>query len=332
MFGKRFASLPRFTPRPSRRVSTIGVVAALAAGVLSLEAVGTASADTLDTVTLTVNGVGTKVTTAAPTVRELLTERSVTVDDTDLLSPAPWTSITDGMTVEVDHAAVITVDDGTDIAEHLVTADIVVEAHEELDLPSPTFAALNATSYEPFSYQRTVMFGPGGNRLTGTAIVRDGSHSVVQDVRIGFPVTRHEVDHRVVRRDSNLLHEGSKRVYQEGRDGLRKDTWRRQFVDGTLTRERVVRRVWVVEPRRKVVLIGTGPNWPALAQCESGGNPNAVNPAGFYGLYQFSLSTWRGLGGTGYPTDHGYWEQTRLAWKLYQRSGASPWPHCGVYL
>ena len=33
-----------------------------------------------------------------------------------------------------------------------------------------------------------------------------------------------------------------------------------------------------------------GLNWAALAKCESGGNPRAVNPAGYYGLYQFSLA------------------------------------------
>ena len=32
-----------------------------------------------------------------------------------------------------------------------------------------------------------------------------------------------------------------------------------------------------------------GLNWAALAQCESGGNPRAVNAGGYYGLYQFSL-------------------------------------------
>ncbi|MDH4158836.1 MAG: transglycosylase family protein, partial [Actinomycetota bacterium] len=52
----------------------------------------------------------------------------------------------------------------------------------------------------------------------------------------------------------------------------------------------------------------------------------------YYGLYQFSLSTWRAVGGSGNPTDYGYWEQTYRAWKLYQASGRSPWPHCGRYL
>ena len=64
-----------------------------------------------------------------------------------------------------------------------------------------------------------------------------------------------------------------------------------------------------------MVLVGTkarpqntpkadGLNWAALAQCESGGNPQAVNPAGpYYGLYQFIASTWRSVGGTGLPTE-----------------------------
>jgi uncharacterized protein YabE (DUF348 family) len=73
-------------------------------------------------------------------------------------------------------------------------------------------------------------------------------------------------------------------------------------------------------------------NWPALARCESGGNPRAVNPAGYYGLYQFSLSTWRSLGGADNPIDASAGEQTYRAQLLYQRSGAGQWPVCGHYL
>jgi uncharacterized protein YhdP len=62
------------------------------------------------------------------------------------------------------------------------------------------------------------------------------------------------------------------------------------------------------------------------------GNPNAVNPAGYYGLYQFSPATWRSVGGTGLPTDYGEAEQTLRAKKLYQSQGDSPWPNCGSRL
>ena len=75
-----------------------------------------------------------------------------------------------------------------------------------------------------------------------------------------------------------------------------------------------------------------GLNWAALARCEAGGNPKAYNPAGYYGLYQFNLGTWRGVGGEGLPTQASAEEQTYRAQILYTRRGASPWPNCGRLL
>jgi resuscitation-promoting factor RpfB len=66
-----------------------------------------------------------------------------------------------------------------------------------------------------------------------------------------------------------------------------------------------------------------------IAECESGGDPEAVSPGGQYrGKYQFSLSTWRNLGGKGDPVDASEAEQDRIALKLYRRSGTAPWPNC----
>jgi peptidoglycan hydrolase-like protein with peptidoglycan-binding domain len=66
-----------------------------------------------------------------------------------------------------------------------------------------------------------------------------------------------------------------------------------------------------------------------IAQCESGGNPQAVSPGGRYrGKYQFSLATWRALGGTGDPAEAPEWVQDKMALKLYRRSGTTHWPNC----
>lgn len=71
-------------------------------------------------------------------------------------------------------------------------------------------------------------------------------------------------------------------------------------------------------------------NWPALARCESGGNPRAVSPNGRYrGLYQFSRPTWRSVGGAGDPARASSREQTTRAQMLYDRAGHRPWPVCG---
>jgi hypothetical protein len=83
----------------------------------------------------------------------------------------------------------------------------------------------------------------------------------------------------------------------------------------------------------KAVQRHVGPlNWAALARCESGGNPRTNTGNGFYGLYQFDLQTWRGVGGKGLPSDASAQEQTYRAWLLYQDRGRKPWPVCGKYL
>ena len=60
-------------------------------------------------------------------------------------------------------------------------------------------------------------------------------------------------------------------------------------------------------------------------QRESGGNPRAVNPAGYYGLFQFSPSTWAAVGGTGNPADASVEEQWKRARILYTQYGAQHW-------
>ena len=76
---------------------------------------------------------------------------------------------------------------------------------------------------------------------------------------------------------------------------------------------------------------GTAAVLDAIAECESGGDPTAVSASGLYrGKYQFSVATWRSVGGTGDPAKAPEAEQDRLAAALYEQAGASPWPVCGA--
>lgn len=73
--------------------------------------------------------------------------------------------------------------------------------------------------------------------------------------------------------------------------------------------------------------------WARLAQCESGGNPRAVSASGTYhGLYQFSVATWRSVGGSGLPSQASPAEQTKRAQILQQRAGWGQWPACSAKL
>ena len=137
------------------------------------------------------------------------------------------------------------------------------------------------------------------------------------------------------------LKPGRRKVVREGRAGVRKVVAVKTFHNGEPVKYRVVKRKVVKDPRPRRVLVGRqayavtgadGLNWGALANCESGGNPRAVNPAGYYGLYQFDVGTWRSVGGSGIPTNASAGEQTYRAKLLYKQRGRSPWPNCGRLL
>jgi len=310
-------------------VPVVGLSVALV-GALTIGLTGAASAATTPTVKLTVNGTTSSVTTNADTVSALLEQQDVRYDDNDLLSPSTGSKIVDGMNVNVHRAVSITVvDDGTQ-RHHVVPAITVGQAVQELGLPSGK--RLTKSSYNANRFEQTRVFNPAGERIKGNDRIREGSRASVRDIRIAYPDDTYRVKNKKVRERSKLVRQGDVRVYKHGHDGRRYTMWRKVFVDGDLAKRKVVKSRWLRDVQRRVVLVGSGPNWKALARCESGGSPNAVNPAGYYGLYQFSLSTWRAVGGKGNPTDYGYWEQTKRAWILYKGSGRSPWPYCGRFL
>jgi resuscitation-promoting factor RpfB len=168
------------------------------------------------------------------------------------------------------------------------------------------------------------------------AVTRVNGKKVVQQVPIHY---------RTITRRTSSLYKGTTQVQRSGQVGLRVRVFRETFIDGKLAKRKLLRDRLAAKPVAAVVLVGTKPvpvenapsadglNWAALADCESGGNPDAYNPAGpYYGLYQFSADTWHAVGGQGLPTDYGWSEQTYRAQILYEQSGSGQWPVCGPNL
>jgi hypothetical protein len=72
-----------------------------------------------------------------------------------------------------------------------------------------------------------------------------------------------------------------------------------------------------------------GSDLERIAQCESGGDPAAVSADGrYHGKYQFSLETWREMGGSGDPAQAPEAEQDRRAATLLAQAGPGAWPVC----
>ena len=63
----------------------------------------------------------------------------------------------------------------------------------------------------------------------------------------------------------------------------------------------------------------------SVADCESGLNVQAYNPAGYHGLFQFDQSTWAAYG---YGSIYDATAQARTAARLIAAGQSSRWPNC----
>ena len=152
-------------------------------------------------------------------------------------------------------------------------------------------------------------------------------------VKVDIPFEVREIKDRT-------MFSGERKIVERGQKGVKELTLDLVRRDGKVAQRNTVASRVLKEPVMQVVRVGTKPtqfartgvenlNWAALADCESSGNPRAVNPAGYYGLYQFNVGTWRSVGGSGMPHDATPQEQTYRAQLLYKQRGAQPWPVCG---
>ncbi len=180
-----------------------------------------------------------------------------------------------------------------------------------------------------------------------TTELKNGMKVVFNDVEVKRrQVEGESYDVATIERENPDEPEGTTDVVRKGRSGVRDATYRVVWRNG----ERISRELVKSDVQRKavarIVEVGTkepepvasGPVnlsgvWARLAQCESGGNPTAVNPAGpYYGLYQFTASTWASVGGSGLPHQASPAEQTKRAQILQARSGWGQWPACAAKL
>jgi resuscitation-promoting factor RpfB len=233
---------------------------------------------------------------------------------------------------------------------HTVTLDVEGKSRK-LETTAPTVAAAIVGAGVPLTDRDLVL-------PARATYPKDGELIKVFKITGKAKIRTESVSYRTKRIADSSMYEGSTKVIRDGKNGSRRVAYELVKRDGKW----VLKRTLFSEPLRKsvrqVIRVGTkarpaptpapaparqsapapsgssgGLNWAALAQCESGGNPNAVSPNGLYfGLYQFSISTWQSVGGSGNPTDASSAEQTRRAQILYDRAGSSPWPVCGSRL
>ncbi|MFB4279201.1 MULTISPECIES: ubiquitin-like domain-containing protein [unclassified Nonomuraea] len=255
-------------------------------------------------VIVVVDGERTPVRAFGGTVAEVLADAGVPVEYGDVVRPSSQEAVADGTTIEVRRARPLTLTLDGRTSTHLVTATNVGDALAELDI-TPAAGKLSAPR--------------------GDAVPLEGMELTVYTRRKVYVVAG------TTRLTSRTTARTVREVLRQKRIGLRRG-YQVSPPLGSFPKDGTV--ITVTPPRTVPIQPAIAQlNWPALAECESQGDPQAYNPNGpYYGMYQFSLVMWQAVGGMGLPTTWPVEEQTYRAQVLYQQVGGKwqgQWPNCG---
>ena len=292
---------------------------------------------------MAVNPVGTPVTVIADderlelrthgeTVADALAAADVKLGPHDEVAPSPGVTIERDLVIEVARAVAVAVEVDGEAHELDTVAERVDEVLDEAGVELGPDDRVAPAPHKP---------------------VDDGLTVTVERVEFEESLEEVRLEHDEVHRETDDLLQGQSQVEQEGREGLKIRTYEVTVVDGTETDRELVDTDVEVEPRDRVVLVGTAEPppepassddsgaagstgsagvWDRLAACESNGNWQANTGNGYYGGLQFHPDTWRSVGGTGLPHQHSRAEQIHRAEILLERSGWGQWPACSARL
>ena len=182
------------------------------------------------------------------------------------------------------------------------------------------------------------------------ATLEDGDRIVFTDVRKVTRKVTEDIAYDTVERTDSSMYEDQSDTVRDGRAGARRVVYRVTIENGEVTGRKPLEATVVRKPVDEITRVGTKERptepaapaanfasgstvWDQLAQCESGGNWAINTGNGYYGGLQFSLSTWRGYGGPGYPHTASRETQIAIATKVRDASGGyGAWPACSASL
>ena len=190
-------------------------------------------------------------------------------------------------------------------------------------LALPAGVALAQTTDDPPSPTQSALAAPFAGHLTVGAQMRAESRELLVE-RLTPRVIRTE------RRLARVKGADFSRRAQERRLRGESPSELREALRTSRRELHRARRAAATGPAATPAAGAAPPHLEAIAACESGGNPGAVDASGTYrGKYQFDMGTWASVGGTGDPAAASEAEQDARAAQLYSQSGSSPWPVCG---
>jgi uncharacterized protein YabE (DUF348 family) len=356
--------LVRLAPMARALFVVILVVATLASGVWVVRRL---TAPAGSAVTLVVDGDRVQFRTRAGTVGALLAAQHVHLANGDTVTPAPGTSLSDGTHVAVARAFPVSVDlDGTvrtvrttatsatALGEQLHVGKLVavrgdpgrlesgsavefrtrVGGRLELDGQTVAFDSPSLTVGELLESYDVKLVGDDYVSPAPTARLTEGTSVTV--VRVGATTSQstEDIPFDTVQQPDPDLPVGQTRDVQTGKQGVMTVTSRQRVENGLPVPgdSQVVSKVPTTPAKPHVVAYGTKADWhwDALAQCESGGRWDTVdpNPNGYDGGLGIYVKTWLAFGGAEFAPRAGYAtreQQITVGQRIYDKMGWDPW-------
>jgi resuscitation-promoting factor RpfB len=373
------------------------IIPVVAAGATTLALAGTTFgyANLNKSVTLSVDGQTSQVSTSADTVGALLKSKEIEVTSHDVVAPNLDAKVEEGTRIAVKFGREVTFTiDGTKqtVWTTAITVDEALSALA-IDLAGAQLSTSRSSSIGRqglgiiIATEKTVVIIDAGKKRTVTTTgqtladalaaakitvdrndrlsaspntrLMDGSKFTFIRVDVKSKTKKFKVDFDTTRKKTSTLNKGVTKVDTPGVSGVRAVTYRLVWHDGEIVRRTRIKSKLIKKPVTEVILVGTktptversrssgsssstsssstsstpsGSVWDKLAECESGGNWSINTGNGYYGGLQFSLSTWRAYGGSGYPHQASRDEQIRIAKKLQADAGWGAWPACSSKL
>ncbi len=198
-----------------------------------------------------------------------------------------------------------------------------------------------ATTVGDMLKEKNVKLGPDDGTSTSlkTGIVagmtievwRNGVQTVTQEEAVPMPIEQVKDQDREI---------GFKEVRTVGKPGKKQVTYEIEVKNGKEVGRKVIQQVETLAPVKQVEVVGakmtntfSGSFAEALARlrsCESGGRYDRNSGNGYYGAYQYDISTWANWGGFARADLAPPSVQDEKVWETYKRRGWQPWPSCKV--
>ncbi len=366
--------------RPLRHVAQ-----GLAALVVAVGSVGVAHYD--KAVQVSVDGQPSSVHVLGTTVADVLDKQGIEVGAHDVVVPSLESSVDDGdhISVRLGRKLTVTVDGVT--KEYWTTATTVDAALTDVGIRAEG-AVLSASRSQPLgrggltlavTTPKKVTFVADGKtrQVTTTSMtvfgllaelgvtkrlddivsptmptaLDDGMKVVLKRVTIKKVTATEAVGYATVKQKDSSLYKGLTKVVTPGKKGTKTVVREKTWVDGKLSKNRVLSEKVLTKPVAAVVKVGTkarpassspsagntsgaGINlanaamWDRIAECESGGNWSINTGNGYYGGLQFNIASWLANGGDDFasrPDLASRAEQITVANRYYAKAGLSPW-------